>query len=459
MASASPVPVLKKIPQARRNLLFLPLIAAAYLVLLPIVGVLTQDLIIAFVVSLPPAVGIGYVLVGLPRFATDPRDLLRKNLPKITPDRRRALFIPGFLVLTAIAYVIAGILLTGGPVHPDYVAIGAIAVALVVAGVIATLLFGLPDTRAVKALLPNIPPERKPALFLPAGLLIALVLFFVLGIAITQVVTAGDYGALAAFFLSILIGFGVAYKVFGLPKTGRIPVERIPRVAPQLRSYASIATILILGPILAVVAGGLIAGLPQVAPDLQLYAGVLAGFLIAVVVAWRLFGPPALSAGVLEYVPRIPRGARPYLFFPFWFGISAGMTIAVETLLKIELYPVILGSLGVGFILAVVITGRVKRFARSPGDTVKGLSETRRAFLFLPAWLVLGTIFYFLAGYAVREASLTILAAYPLAFLLTLLVFEGNVIGGAMRTGRERKAHEKTMRDQVRARLREERQG
>jgi hypothetical protein len=459
MASTPAIPVLKKIPQARRNLLFLPVIAVAYLVLIPIVGVLTQDLVIAFVVSLPPAGALAYVLVGLPRFTKDPREILRKSLPRITPDRRRALFIPGFLVLTAVVYVIAGILLTGSPVHPDYVALGAIAVALVAAGALSTLLFGLPDTRAVKAFIPNIPPERKPALFLPAGLLIALVLFFVLGITITQVVTAGDYGALAAFFLSIVIGFGVAYRIFGLPKTGRIPVEKIPRVAPQLRSYASIATILILGPILAVVAGGLIAGLPQVAPDLQLYAGILAGFLIAVVVAWRLFGPPALSAGALEYVPRLPRGARPYLFFPIWFGISAGITIAVETLLKIELYPVILGSLGVGFIIAVVITGRIKRFARSPGDTVKGMSETRRAFLFLPSWLVLGTIFYFLAGYAVREAFLTILAAYPLAFLLTLLVFEGDVIGGAMRSGRERKAREKAIRDQVKERLQQERQG
>jgi hypothetical protein len=232
-------------------------------------------------------------------------------------------------------------------------------------------------------------------------------------------------------------------------------------VPERARTPAFVAFVLVVGTLLAIVLGGLVAGSLDafndgVLLDLAFPMFLLAGWLLAVPAAGALFGYPQPKP-LRSYVPRLAPEERPAALVPLTLVLGLVLTIVLGMALgqvpRLDLEDAALAAL-IAFPIAFVLAARLLHVPLRGLDP-RGLTrvpERAKPLVVLTVGLLLGTLLWALIGQVltgfVEGASL----GYALAFAFALLAVDSPFLLGASRARKQRKAKEQ----EIEARLRRE---
>lgn len=347
-----------------RPYLFFVIVPLLALVLYPILGIaLTQVglplkwlAVVSIVLSLGIAIAAAYFLVGVPNvYAT-----ARKQYEQIPRERRPFLFFPLFVVFFLALYIVLGVATTqllgviapGDPTALLNIQVLVLApICALLAGVLAWLLVGIPKlARNPTVYLDKVTGKHRPRVFLATFLLLGIPLTIVLGAILTATTPLPSTLVLG---LSVILGYmlslGIAALAWGTPTRWRRYDDYVPGVDPRVRVPLLVGASIATG--LAVVVAFGLAGL-------DLFWGMLAGVLLATLVAVLLTGTHkriAARRGQDTLVPNLPDGMKPLILFPAWL-LTSLLIFAILTYLLPGLVAVnALVGLAVGLVLAFVL--------------------------------------------------------------------------------------------------------
>lgn len=421
-----------------RTVLLLPTALLAGLLLFFLVGLTnTLGFALSLVIGLALGTAGAVALLGPPRI-----QIPRVEVPPGVREHREWFFPLLALVLGAIVYVLAGLAYTMVEALPaGYGSWAALVLALVAGPALAYLLVGAPSpVPPLRDAWARVPEERRPWLTVPLGLLLATVLFLLLGLAWTALplpTAAMVPGSLA---LALLLGFGIAAALLGVPTPQRSPRELVPEVPARARPVAFLVTLLVLGPVLAFLVGIPLSRLASVLPSTLLFPlSLLLGYLLAFVASAAWWGLPGRWKGVP--VPGVPEDVRLALLLPLALAGGAVLAFLLELLLPIGLFPSILVGGSLGLLLALRATGATQRVRpRNRTTLLPDLPDTVKPLVLLPLTLVLGTLLFFTLGYVGLGFAWSLALGGSIGLALALALVEEPLLRQVLHRRRQRRA-------------------
>lgn len=357
-----------------------------------------------------------------------------------TPKKRTTWFAPialGLYVLSFLVLAFATQNLFVALLLPPLLALGG-----------AYALLGKP-TLATKDGKPLVEPKHRPYLFFVLFPLFAILLYLILGTALTQAGAPVKWVAILSILLSLTGAAVGAYRLVGFPNVYATLRKQYDEVPPERRPYLffPIATVVFL--ILYLTLGVLTTKLAaRIAPsgltsilNIQVLVLTPVSLALACTVAWLLVGVPPVLTRPAHHLPKVTGKHRPRLFAATLLLGGALMTVILGTLLTnlTHLPPtgtlalaIVLGyALGLG--LAALAWGTPAKWRRYD-DYRPGLHPRARAPLQVGASLTLGLI----AAIAVGLANIDLfwgLLAGALVAGLALLFLTGSHHAVAARRG------------------------
>lgn len=430
--------------RAHRQLLFAPMAALLALFFFVLLGLITGIFVLALVLAVFLGPIAAYELLGSPVGEAE-RQKLQATVP-IPRERIPWLFFPLGLILAVPLYVLAGLAVTSAGLGTAS-AWAAILVSVALGFGVAYVLVGFPRLpRDPRQLLPPVPEERKPLLFLPIGIVLAAVLYFVLGVALTAAV-GPERAILPALLLGLAAGFLVAYKLVGIPRPGH--TIHVPTVPERYAGLFFAIALLVLGPALAILLGAVAAAFLPIPAAVSFPLFVLLGYLcaFALLAAWR--GVPRAGKPLRAYIPRLPAEARPLLLFGATLLIGTILTAVIDTFLVHRFHFSALAAYPLGFLLAVKVVHAESLVVQSP-ERLETVPEKIKPLLLFPLWLFGTVVLYSLIGYVLLDFLAAILLAASLALALTLAALERRLLREWWRTLREGRARRRQLRQSLR---------
>lgn len=466
----SPLWLKAQVPEKYRPFAFLPVLFLAGFLVFAIVGLLVQEFEVALLLGLIAGPVVAWGAVGFPLTRAQVSQAMAK-VPKAPPEKRPFLFFPAALIAAALLYFLIGFVITAAPLEEDLLALLALGVSIPAALAIAFLLYGFPHverqvTEPLKRRWAQVPAEKRPLLFLPLGLLIAAPLYFVIGFAFTEVLEP-DVAVLLGLVLGLVLGFAAAYKLVGVPRTTmlRERVEQLPKVPERAKPAAFLAFVIVVGTLIAVVLGGTVGSLEflssEAAVDLAFPLFLIAGWLLAVPLAGRLFGYPVPSKPLPQYLPRLTAEQRPAALLPLTLGLGLALTFVLGMLLGLaptyDLEDVALAA-AIAFPLALLVSLRVLGVSARELDPrgLERIPERAKPLATLALWLFLGTLLFALVGQVLTGFVEAVVLSYAAGFVVALALVDHPTRPGARRAARRRKAKEIEARLRVEMGLAEE---
>lgn len=457
----SPMWLGKQVPEKFRPFAFLPLALVAGFLVFAIVGILVQEFEIALLVGLLAGPAIAYGAVGAPLTRAQVGQGLAK-VPRPPPDKRPLLFFPAAIVTAALLYFILGVVITSTPLDEDLLALIALGVCVPAAIVVGYLLFGFPKPkgplRDMKSPLERIPAEKRPLLFFPLGLLLAAPLYFIAGFAFTEFLDA-DIAVLLALVLGLVVGFAIAYRLVGVPRGTmlRQRLDKLPEVPARARPFAFVAFVLVVGALIAVLLGGTVGAIDQLsgeaALDLAFPLFLLAGWLLAVPLAGRLFGYPTPDRPLREYAPRLAPEQRPAALLPLTLGLGVLLMFLLGTVLGLvplgDLEDAAL-SAALAFPLAFFAAMAILRIPLREMDPrgLERVPERAKPLVALALTLFLGTLAFALLGQVLPGFVEAVLVSYAFGLAIALVLVDRPSRPGTAR--RARREHEREVEQRLR---------
>jgi hypothetical protein len=449
-------PPLVTVPEERRGLipwLYFPLAVVVFLLGYLVLGIVYTRLGLPVAwsayVPLVGAVVLGltvpYPIVGFPSFAPFAQAALGR-VPEDWWDHTPWLFFPLAIVFAFVAYLLVGLAYTASPLPTLYLTQVSVILAVLVGPAVAYLLVGIPEPpENLRHPLHVVPEESRPWLFLPLGLVFTLLLFFLVGVAYTSLpVFPLDAALPLALVASVLLGFGAAYALVGVPTPERPAREYAPDMPPAARPVAFVVALLVAGPLLAFVVGLGLAQLPVLPQPFFLPLTLILGYLLAFGLATLAWGVPGRWKGVPA--PGLPEDARLALVLPLALVLGAFFTFLVELLTPIPLVPSVLVGGSAGVLVALYGTGATDRLQATERETLlPELPETVKPLVFLPTWAGVATLVTFLLGYGGISFTWGLVVGLSLGFALALAVVEEPLLREALGRRREEKARKERL--------------
>lgn len=409
--------------------------------------------VVPLALALVLAVAGSYLLVGFPslgRYGTAAVERVPEGYWEHTPW----LFFPLALVLGLVAYFLVGLAYTSSPLPELYLTQVAVGVAVVAGLGLAYLAVGFPDPpEAVRRPQQAVDEDRRPWLFFPLGLAITLVLFLVLGVAYTSAAfLPAGLGLPVTMVLAAALGFGASYALVGVPTPEEPVGSYAPEVPPAARPVAFVVTVLLVGPLLAFLAGSLLAAAEAVLPasvalvpqPFFLPLALILGYLAAFGVATLVWGVPGRWKGVPA--PGLPEDARLALVLPLAILLAGLFTFLVELFTPLGLLASILIGGSAGILAALYGTGATDRLDTSDRETLlPELPETVKPLVLVPAWVGIGALLTFLLGFVGLPIAWSLVAGVSLGFAAALVLVEEPLLRAAAERRRERKARKQEL--------------
>lgn len=283
----------------------------------------------------------------------------------------------------------------------------------------AYLLVGFPDLQR-KDGKPFVEPRYKPYLFFVLAPLFALILYPVLGIALTQAGLPLKYLAIFCIVLALAIAISAAYFLVGVPNLylsarkqyEQLPPERRPYLFFVLAPVFFLVLFFTLGAastqLVGILAGG---GDPTGLLNLQLLLVAAICLAAACGLAWLLVGLPAVLTKPAHHLPKVTGRYRPRIFGATFVLAGIPLVLIVGALLT-YLTPLpstaVLGlALLLGFALsfgvAALAWGTPSRW-RKFEDYQPGIDARVRTPLFLGISLFAGIVV--IVGFGVANLDL-----------------------------------------------------
>lgn len=297
-------------------------------------------------------------------------------------------------------------------------------------------LVGLPDLKR-KDGKPLIEPKLKPYLFFVLVPLLSLLLYPILGIALTQAGLPLKWLAIVSIVLSLGIAIAAAYFLVGVPNvvaTARKQYEQIPR---ERRPFLFFPLFVVFFLVLYIVLGvattqllGVVApGDPTALLNVQVLVLAPICALLAGVLAWLLVGIPKLARNPTVYLDKVTGKHRPRVFLGTFFVLGIPLTMVIGAILTgttplpstlVLALAVILGymlSLGV----AALAWGTPTRW-RQYEDYVPGVNPRVRVPLLVGASIATGLAVVVAFGLAGLDLFWGMIAGVLLAALVAILL-------------------------------------
>ncbi|HET6404800.1 MAG TPA: hypothetical protein VFH78_09140 [Candidatus Thermoplasmatota archaeon] len=201
-------------------------------------------------------------------------------------------------------------------------------------------LVGWPELR-MKDGKPLVDPRVKPYLFFVLAPLLALVLYPILGVLLTQAGVPLKRLALVSIALSVLAAVALAYYLVGVPNVFAIARKQYADIPPERRPYLFfplfVLFFLVLFLTLGVVSTRLVGRISPTDPAALLNIQVLVllplCILIAALLAWLLVGIPKVLTAPAHHIPRVPGRHRPRAFLATLVLAGILLTYGVGALL------------------------------------------------------------------------------------------------------------------------------
>lgn len=460
----SPMLLGKQVPEKYRPFAFLPVMFLAGFLVFAIVGLILQEFEWALLVGLLAGPILAYAALGPPVTRAQVGQVMAK-VPKAPPEKRPLLFFPAFFIAAAVLYFLIGLAITEAPLDADLLALLALAVSIPAGIAVGYLLYGFPKPkgplREMKSPLERIAPEKRPLLFLPLGLLLAAPLYFLLGLGLTESPLDEDLAVLLALVVSLAIGFAAAYRLVGVPRSDylRQRVEQLPKVPERARPLAFLVFVVVGGALIATALGGTLGALDffssEAAVDLAFPLFLIAGWLLAVPIAGRLFGYPLPTRPLPAYLPKLSAEQRPAALLPMTLVLGLVLTFLLGTLLglapRFDLEDIALAAL-LAFPLALLVSLRVLGVSARELDPrgLERIPERAKPLATLAVWLFVGTLLFAAVGQVLTGFVEAVVLCYAAGFLVALTLVDHPTRPGAKRAAQKRKAKE------IEARLRVE---
>ncbi|HEV8361021.1 MAG TPA: hypothetical protein VGR28_11255 [Candidatus Thermoplasmatota archaeon] len=462
----SPVYLGKHVPPKFRGVAFWPLAFVSGFLVFFLTGLLLGEFEIALVIGLIAGPVIGYAAVG-PPFTRAQVARARARVPKAPPEKRPLLFFPAAIIGAALLYFLLGILITSTPLEEDLLALLALAVAIPAAIAIGGLLYGFPHPRAhftgpLQQRWAKVPAEKRPLLFFPLALLIAAPIYVLLGFGLTEALGV-DYDVLIALVVALVVGFWAARRLVGVPKaTGlRQRVERLPDVPARARPLAFVAFVLLVGALFAVILGGTLGAIDffngDAALDLAFPLFLLAGWLLAVPLAGRLFGYPIPDRPLRAYAPKLTAEQRPALLLPMALGLGLVLMLLLGLALGAAPFDLDTAPLValLAFPVAFLVSLRVLhvRAAQMDPRALARAPEAARPLVALALWLFVGTLLFAALGQVVTNFEVLALLSYGAGLAVALLLVDAGLLLHPMGQRRALRSKEREIEARLRAEM------
>jgi hypothetical protein len=200
-------------------------------------------------------------------------------------------------------------------------------------------LLGAPEVKR-KDGKPLIDPHAKPYLFFALAPLLALLLYPILGIALTQAGLPVKWLAIVSIVLSLGISVAASYFLVGVPNvyaTARRKYEQLP---PERRPFLFFPLFVVFFLILYIGLGvlttqllGLAAADPTALLNIQVLVLTPVCALLAGVLAWLLVGIPKPSKAPAEYFPKVAGKHRRRVFLGTSLLLGIPLTIVLGAIL------------------------------------------------------------------------------------------------------------------------------
>ncbi|HVL48985.1 MAG TPA: hypothetical protein VM889_10550 [Candidatus Thermoplasmatota archaeon] len=410
-------PVLAKTPALKRTLLFVPTAVGAALLVFLVLGMTTHLFDISLLVAVPAGLATAWILLGPPEVR------LKDGRPLVPSAVKPYLFFPIAAILFVAFYPFVGLFLT--QVAPiQFLAWATIGVSLAAGAAIAYLLVGFPKFWVGAATAwRRIPTETKPYLSFPAGLALAALFYFLIGLGLTGVDPV--LAPLVAAPVGLLAAFAIAFFVFGVPRPRRLP--KMPDVPGRPRPLLLAATFAVLLAPMAWLVGGALSLVPGLPTSFELPIALLAGAALASAFALLLWGGPSRWRRYPDYVPGVSREVRHAAAGPAGLVASA-LVMAAWTLSGLDLVWGLVLALPAGALAAFAVAGTsgVARRAADVPDRVKPL-------VLFPAWLALaGLIALALTAAFPGNVMWNLAAGLLVGLAVTLVALESSFLKSSL---------------------------
>ena len=284
---------------------------------------------------------------------------------------------------------------------------------------------------------PLVDEKTKPYLFFVLAPLLMLVLYPVLGVALTNVGLPPKWLAIVSMTLAIGLGLSASYLLVGFPPLWRQARESYARLPPERRPFLFFPLFVVFFLVLYLTLGVLTTRvLPALGPterllNLQVLLLLPLTLALAALLAYLLVGFPRPRASLRESLPKVTGKHRPryFLLTLLLAGIPLTMVIgAVLTTLSSRFLPpaaVLPLALGLGYALSLGVAalawGTPQRWRRYD-DYTPGIPQRARLPLFGGISLVSALVLTVLLGVAGLDIfwSLLLGLAVGVALLLAL---------------------------------------
>ena len=283
-----------------------------------------------------------------------------KPIPSAWPPKKRtAWFLPmaaGILLLSflIVAFSTQNIFLAF--LVPPFLAVGG-----------AYALVGWPEIKT-KDGKPIIEPRVKPYLFFVLAPLFALVLYPIVGVALTQIGLPLKWLAIVSIVIALTGGIAGAYFLVGIPNVIAAARKQYTDIPPERRPYLFFPLFVVFFLILFLTLGVLSTSLvgrvspedPAALLNIQVLILLPLCLLVAGLLAWLLVGIPKAVTAPAHHLPKVTGRHRPRVFFATFLVLGVLLTYAVGAALTFfsALPPLIVLPLAVvlGFTLSAGIS-------------------------------------------------------------------------------------------------------
>lgn len=346
------------------------------------------------------------------------------------PPKKRAIGFPAFAVgIFLVSFVAIGLGTQNfflAMLLPPLLAVGG-----------AYALVGFPDVKR-KDGQPFVEPRYKPYLFFVLAPLLALILYPVLGIALTQAGLPLKYLAIVCIVLALALAIGAAYFLVGVPNLHAAARRQYEQLPPERRPYLFFVLAPVFFLILFFTLGaastqlvGLMAGGgdPTAMLNLQLLVVAAVCLAAACLLAWLLVGLPAVLTKPAHHMPKVTGKYRPRIFAATFILAGIPLVVIVGALLTYFTPLPSMAVLGLALLLGFALSFGVAALAwgtpsrwRKFEDYQPGIDARVRTPLFLGISLLAGLVVIVAFGVANLELFWGMLAGVFVAATVALFL-------------------------------------
>jgi hypothetical protein len=461
-------PVLAKLNAERRTLLFVPAVAAGFLVAFIILALVTPDIYFPMVLSLPLGIAGAYFLLGPPILTH------KDGRPLVDPKVKPYLFFPLAIFLAFVLYPIVGYPLTKSGIPLDLGTYLSIALAAGGACVLAYLAVGFPTPHTqLREIYRSMPAERRRHLFWPIFVVVFVLLYVLLGALTTglmdkypkRVPELLNLQPLVLLPLCILLAVLAGYLLVGIPTPKHGPTEYNQKVGGKARPRLFAATTVVLGvPFMAVI-GAVLTGFTRMSarsqdvlpPDALLPIAFVLGFAASFGIAAAVWGGPGRWRRYADYEPGIPQRAR----VPVFLAVSVAAALVVVAAFGaagLDIFYGLLAGLFVGVLVALALTGALKRIlGRREQGLVPRLSDRAKPLILFAVWFGVGLLLFVILTYALPDlVGANLLVGLAVGLVLALVLLENRLFAQLLHERRGARARRREWKQLRKQRLAEE---